>query len=91
MFTLTLGLLAALGAQDLESPNTGSGDIAGFFAGLTEESLQKEESRHAALLLLQGQKDTRAHLGTAVARGLRAELKRLLSADLRTAAWADIA
>lgn len=96
MNVLHLTILAALSwatqdPKELQSPHTGSGDAAGFFASLTEESLQKEETRHAALLLLQGAKETKAYLGTVLARGLRAEIRRLLAADLRTAAWADIA
>jgi hypothetical protein len=77
--------------QELESPFTGSGSDADYLKMASEELLAQKEARHAAILLLQELPDTREYLGQPVAKAVRADLVEMLTEDLKTATWADLA
>ena len=94
---LALGALcgpAVLGQEappkELQSPNPGTGGAADYLNNIRAKWLERPEGRHAALLFLQELPETDAYLGRPLASALKPDLVRLLSDDLRTAAWADI-
>jgi hypothetical protein len=49
----------------------------------------RAEGRHAGLILLETLPDTRAYLGSPLAKLLRDDMKRAILEDLKATAWAD--
>lgn len=77
--------------KELQSPTVKPGSAAEYLRTLERNRVHSEqaEGRHAALILLEALPDTRAYLGTALAKLLRADMKRTLTEDLKASAWAD--
>jgi hypothetical protein len=77
--------------KELQSPIVKPGSAAEYLRTLERNKLHSEqaEGRHAALILLETLPDTRNYLGSALAKLLRADMKRTLTEDLKASAWAD--
>jgi hypothetical protein len=77
--------------KELESPRVAPGAAADFLKTFakSDELSRRLEGRHAALILLETMPDTRAYLGTPIAKLLRDSLKQALLEDVRASAWVD--
>ncbi|HZN61135.1 MAG TPA: hypothetical protein VFC90_01895 [Planctomycetota bacterium] len=77
--------------KELQSPTVAPGSAADFLKTFvkSKEISSRAEGRHAALILLESMPDTRAYLGSALAKLLREDMKRSLLEDVKATAWAD--
>lgn len=77
--------------EELQSPNTGSGDLEGFLETVASRAGREPRAVRAAVVILATLPETRSYLGTPLAEAVRGEMRRLLLDDLDLATWADLA
>jgi len=77
--------------KELQSPTVAPGAAADFLKTLAKRKdlSGRAEGRHAAMILLEAMPDTRAYLGSDLAKLLRDDMKRAILEDVKATAWAD--